>query len=387
MVILYAVMIVISGTSILAQQISCAKCGRYIREGQYIQVGSQYFHEEHFVCANCGRSIGTGQYFTQDGRFYDKRCYIDVFSLKCAWCGRPIEGQYTIKDGRNYHRDCFMVNVAPKCGWCGEVISDSSIVSSGKTYHNRCYFDHVALRCLLCDGIIEGEYMTSFRGGAWHKWHQGKVPECDMCAGFIDESKTGTFREFADDRYLCALCGESAITDVDDIEALADSLAPFLAGLGMVITTENLTFQLADKSEMAELGNRDRRDQRGYTDFRQYSTLFGLVKEQRLTVTLLDGMPRMECLKVLAHELTHVWLFTVGRTKTAPQLCEGSCNYVSLLVLQQHPGEGSRFLIGKLDQDTDPVYGDGYRKVKGWVEEVGIARWVEYLRTQDRNPW
>ncbi len=382
-----AIILVTTALCSAGDMVSCAKCGRYIREGQYIQVGNQYFHPEHFVCANCGKPIGTGEYFTKDGRFYDKACYVDLFSLKCAWCGRTIEGPYTIHDSRNYHKECFIANVAPKCAWCGEVITDSTITSAGKIYHNKCYFEHVALRCLLCDGTIEGEYMTSFRGGAWHKWHQGKVPECDMCGGFIDTSKPGTFRKFADNRYLCALCGESAITDVDEIKLLADTIAPILAGLGMVVNTEDLVFKLADKSDMLELGDRDKRDQRGYTDFRQYSSLFGLLKEQHLTVTLLDGMPRMECIKVLAHELTHVWLFSNGRSKTAPQLCEGSCNYVSLLVLRQYPGDESKFLIGKLDQDTDPVYGDGYRSVKAWVESVGVSKWVEYLKTQDKNPW
>ena len=370
-----------------ADQVSCAKCGRYIREGGYIQVGNQYYHPEHFVCANCNRPIGTGQYYTKDGRYYDRACYEQVFAVRCVWCGKSIDGEYAIHDGKNYHKACYAANVAPKCGYCGEAIADSSIVSGGKSYHHRCYYDHVALRCQLCGGTLDGEYMTSFRGGAWHKWHQGSAPECDMCAGFIDTGKSDTYTSFAGGRYLCSLCGASAITDVDEVETLADTIAPMLAGIGMTVDITKLAFQLAEKPEMAQLGDRDNRDQRGFTDFRQYSSLFGLIKDQRLTVTLLNGMPRMECIKVLAHELTHAWLFANGRTKTSPKLCEGSCNYVSLLVLRQYPGEESKFFMTKLEMDPDSIYGDGYRSVKGWVEKVGVQRWVEYLRTQDKNPW
>jgi hypothetical protein len=384
--LLFALLLMSCGEA-LAVAISCVKCGRYIREGEYVQADNKYYHKEHFVCARCGKPIGSGQYFSRDGQIYDRACFDDQFSLKCAWCGKSIEGEYRIRDGKNYHKSCYTANVAFKCDWCSEALLDSSIISEGKSYHTTCYTEHVALRCGLCGGVVSGEYLTTFRGGAWHSWHKESAPSCDFCAAFVDTGKPGAFVRYPDDRYLCEQCRKTAITDIDEVEALADSLAYILSGVDMRVTVDDLVFRLVDQTEMAQLGDRENRGQRGFTEFRQYSQMFGLFKEQHLTVSILNGMPRMECIKVLAHEMTHAWLFAAGRTKTEPLLCEGSCNYVALLALTQYPGAESEFLIEKMLMDTDPVYGEGLRRVKAWVEKVGIDTWVRYLQKNDKMPW
>lgn len=384
--LLFALVLMSCGEA-LAMAISCAKCGRYIREGEYMQADNKYYHKEHFVCALCGKPIGSGQYFTRNEKIYDRACFENQFSLKCGWCGKTIEGEYRIRDDKNYHKSCYSANVALKCGWCSEAIMDSSTISEGKSYHTTCYAEHVALRCGLCGGVVSGEYLTTFRGGAWHSWHKETAPSCDFCAAFIDTDKPAGHVKYPDGRYLCAPCRSTAISDIDEVEILADSIALALSGLNMQIATDELVFQLVDKTQMDRLGDHHNRDHRGFTEFRQYSRMFGLFKEQHLTVSMLNGLPRMECVKVLAHELTHAWLFANGRTKTKPLLCEGSCNYVAYLVLRQYPGPEAEFVTRNMLADPDPVYGEGLRRVKAWVEKVGIDAWVQYLQKSDKVPW
>jgi hypothetical protein len=381
------VITVILFSNVSSVTMTCAKCGRYIDDGRYVQVGDQYYHPDHFVCARCDKPIGASQYYSRDGINYDRACYEEQFALKCAWCGKIIEGDYTIRDGNNYHQACFTANLAPKCGWCGEPILDSFVTYEGNSYHNKCYSEHVGLRCGLCGGTIEGQYITTFRGGAWHSWHKGKVPECDFCGALIDTSKSGTYVCYSDNRYLCSQCGATAVTDIDSARQIAANVASVLSGMSMLISTENLEFVLAGQSEMDAQGGHTGRDRRGFTDYRQYSRMFGLFKEQRLTVYILSGMPTIECIEVLAHELMHAWLFTQGRTQTAPQLCEGSCNYASLLVLKRYPGVESDYIKERMLKDTDSVYGEGLRRVKNWVEDKGTAAWLNYITTNDKNPW
>lgn len=384
--LLFAVLFILWGEA-SAESISCSKCGRYIRDGKFVQAGDQYFHPEHFSCARCGKPIGSGQYFTRNGQIYDGVCFDTQFSLKCAWCGKTLEGEYRIRDDKNYHKSCYASNVAPKCGWCSEPILDSSITSKGISYHNKCYLDHIALRCGLCGEIIQGQYMTTFRGGAWHASHDKTVPACNFCLAPIDTSRPETFVCYNDKRCLCRPCRQTAVANIDEAKVLADSVAAILQGIGISVKTKQLDLRLVDSDRMAEVGGEKYRNQRGYTDFKQYSQMFGLFKDRFLKVYILDGMPRLECIGVLAHELTHAWLFSHGRTKTAPQLCEGSCNYASWLVLSQYPGDETDYIINNMMTDPDTVYGEGLRQVKAWVEKVGADAWVSYLQKRDKNPW
>jgi ribosomal protein L24E len=233
----------------------CAKCGKAITEGNYIQADGKYYHPEHFVCAKCGRAIGDQPYYPRDGKIYDKACYTDLFVDKCASCGKPIEGEYVIKDNLKYDKECFASGVAEKCAWCGQPIVDSSITYEGKIYHKTCYLQHVALYCTLCGGLIEGKYLTTFRGGAWHEYHKGQAPECDFCTAFIDKGKPGTYLRLDDGRYLCGTCMMTAITSNEMLTPLAQEVGGSLEAIRIRVDLHELVFHLVGKDVMSQLGD------------------------------------------------------------------------------------------------------------------------------------
>jgi hypothetical protein len=88
----------------------------------------------------------------------------------------------------------------------------------------------------------------------------------------------------------------------------------------------------------------------------------------------------------LAHELTHVWQFMAGRLKNDRALSEGSCNYAAYLVLQHYGGKQTEYAISNIIDDKDEIYGDGFRRVKRFAEENGIAAWLELLRKKNHFP-
>jgi hypothetical protein len=61
------------------------------------------------------------------------------------------------------------------------------------------------------------------------------------------------------------------------------------------------------------------------------------MKTRDIKVYILHGMPRIDAIATLAHELTHVWQSVHGRLENDPAFAEGSCNYASYLVLGQYP--------------------------------------------------
>jgi hypothetical protein len=94
---------------------------------------------------------------------------------------------------------------------------------------------------------------------------------------------------------------------------------------------------------------------------------------------LLYGMPRMEIISTVAHELAHIWQFNQGQFKSARAWAEGSCNYAAYLVLARYPGRESSFFRVSLTRDGDDVYGDGFRRVKTLAEAEGARSWLHHL--------
>ena len=138
-------------------------------------------------------------------------------------------------------------------------------------------------------------------------------------------------------------------------------------------------------------------------------------------ITLLTGLPRLQFCGVLAHELLHVWL-NEANLQPPTQLMEGFCNLGSHIVYttaaaaggggsrndlgNHHHGRLRRYnnnennnnpnrrrlalpndddstaalatvLLQQMQQDPDPVYGDGYRIMKQIYERQG---WDGVLR-------
>ena len=67
-------------------------------------------------------------------------------------------------------------------------------------------------------------------------------------------------------------------------------------------------------------------------------------------------------------------------------LSEGSANFASYLVLRRDGSQEAEFIIDNLMHDDDPAYGEGFRKVKKYVEEEGMDRWRKLLKKKHKRP-
>jgi hypothetical protein len=94
----------------------------------------------------------------------------------------------------------------------------------------------------------------------------------------------------------------------------------------------------------------------------------------------------MELISTIAHELTHIYFFNHGRFENDRAWAEGSCNYAAWLVLGMYPGRDSSFFRANMNQDFEPVYGEGFRRVKHFAEEKGVDKWVKRMRRKGELP-
>jgi hypothetical protein len=91
-------------------------------------------------------------------------------------------------------------------------------------------------------------------------------------------------------------------------------------------------------------------------------------------ISLLEGLPDLQFRGVLAHELLHVWLNEAG-LQPPTELMEGFCNLGSYAVYSSAETELdqglAKVLMQQMEQDPDPVYGDGYRVMKAILDQQG----------------
>jgi hypothetical protein len=155
---------------------------------------------------------------------------------------------------------------------------------------------------------------------------------------------------------------------------------------GIVIKRKKIPLELVSQNKMQSLSPRHQSEMAGFTKVRQTKSMLGMMTDTEVKVYILEKMPRMNFVATAAHELMHVWLGLNDRFDTEEILAEGSCNYAAFLVLSHYPGEADH-VIKYMQEDTDPSYGEGYRKVRWYVESAGKTAWLEHLRTENYPPW
>jgi hypothetical protein len=243
----------------------------------------------------------------------------------------------------------------------------------------------VALRCALCNGVIQGEYIQDYWGNAYHLRHQDD-PCCDSCSRFISPSVTGGGVRYDDGRYICSICQPQSVTDIDDVMSLIDEVAVRMATFGMEVDYKGLEVHLIGQQQMKDLSGERSSGLRGFTDYSHDWRIFKRAGNRKLNVYFLYGMPRMELIGTIAHELAHIYQFNHGRFKNDHVFAEGSCNYAAYLVLSNYHDKDSEFFRHALANETDHVYGEGFRRVKRFAEEQGTVIWLERLREKKDLP-
>jgi hypothetical protein len=355
--ILLSVFLILSIISLVGatKQIICAYCDKPIESGEYIKIDGNYYHKNHFLCAYCGRPISDQRYYSVNGRYYDSSCYFNAVLPKCGYCNLPIEGPY--------------------------------VESGGGYYHKQCYDEHLALRCSLCGGIITGDYIIDDWGNKYHIEHENHDPQCRYCQRFLSATVSEGGETYADGRTVCGICLKSAVNDRDEAEDIISEVGKKMAASGITIDVDKIKLALVDSRQMAKINPDLDEMAQGLTRFEQMSAYFGLVKERRIKIYILDGLPLREFVATAAHELMHAWLYTNGPADMDKMLVEGSCNYAAWLALMDDDSPEAEHIRKRMIAEALPTYGEGFRKVKSWVENNDIPTWLEYLKNNTQVPW
>ena len=220
------------------------------------------------------------------------------------------------------------------------------------------------MKCLICNTEIEGRYWID----AWQQTICGchKVEYCSSCGSFVKP----TDLHLDDGRCLCSFCKPSVVSLPRHIEWVDKRVRFILTSHGIDDLPKEITIKIINPVEMAKLNGSGRVSllQPGLTCTSRTVGMFGTRCNH--TIYMFDHLPKIKFAGVLAHEMLHTWLHEKN-ISLPPMLTEGFCNLGSYVVYVAINTEISKCLINSLEEDTDPIYGDGFRKVLGVYRNVG----------------
>lgn len=216
--------------------------------------------------------------------------------------------------------------------------------------------------CVVCGKPLIGRFVCDWNGnGACASHPHDSIPRCVSCHRFCNPGLSVALPHGA---YICPICKEDIVTKQTAAGIVAYiRKAYFKAGLGEI---RNWRLKVTDISIMyARHGN---------LNVRGFATRYGYDYE----ICILRHLSRVAFADVLAHEMLHIWQYNRG-LNPIPPLCEGFCNMGSYYVLQHIGTPEARTFMSMLEDNTDPVYGNGFRIVKaaydhgGWNEAVSLV--------------
>lgn len=346
----------------MAGQPVCRLCGQPLY-GHYITALNATWHPEHFLCAACHLPIRDASFNVYENQPYHPQCYIERVAPRCAFCGKPLAGSYITSEGRSYHPDC--------------------------------YREHVVPRCVYCNQPLTGEYMIDAWGNKFCKRHEREFPACEFCGRLIPPSQQEQGRPVA---VRCTVCRSRAIETPAQAVPLFESLKQWMGGQGLQLPAIPLRLELCDRATLirhmqqrgARSGNRGSAPFEPHTLGVTMSTTHMLNGREVRTdingVAVLRGLPAPLFSGVVVHELGHVWLVTQRIQGLPPWAEEGFCELLAHRYYRLLNSSESRYYAEGIEKNPNPIYGDGFRRVREVAYRIGFQHYVQQLRATKRLP-
>jgi LIM domain-containing protein/protein DA1 len=302
----------------------------------------------------------------------------------CKHCGQPIWGSYINALGATWHPEHFL------CAACHKLMGGTRFnLHEGAPYHPECFRQWIAPRCAYCGKPLVSEYLVDHWGTEFCKEHKGKYPACSFCGRLVPpQQQEQGVRDSGSVR--CPSCRASAIETIDQAQPIFSRLIRWVNAQGLMYNNLHLSLELVDRSRLAELfkgrGGTAGTDSLGVT-MSTTQTLNGrLISTDVKGVAVLEGLPSTLFQGVTIHELGHVWLIVHTIKGLSSWAEEGFCELLNYRYYTQLNTDESRYHAGGIESNPNPVYGDGFRRVRAIADALGFQRFVEMLRTTKRLP-
>ena len=221
------------------------------------------------------------------------------------------------------------------------------------------------VRCVICGQyILIGRYALDSWNQAAHDFH--KISFCFSCGRII--VKNGLV--LPDSRQLCEICQPSVVKTPLQIEWVDKRVRAILTSVSITDIPQDIQIEIVDPYQFMRIKGNNKIDlnQHGLAISKKITSK-GVPKNEH-KVYILDHLPKIAFAGVLAHELLHIWQNDKGINPPS-DICEGFCDLGSYAVYSAINNQLALHFIEQLEKSDNPVYGEGYRKVKRYLDQNG----------------
>ena len=301
----------------------------------------------------------------------------------CAYCHQPIQGNVLTALGSSWHPEHFV------CSACGQPIYEQSFnVQDGKAYHTACYRNVLAPRCTYCGKPLTGEYLVDHWGTKFCKEHEAHYPHCDFCGRLVSpqqqERQQGTSKP---ESMRCPICRSTAVETTDEAQPLFRQCIQWGSQQGLKYNNQKLSLELVNRAKLARyLSTHIEPHALGATMSSTYVQDGRVVRTEIGGVAVLHGLPAALFQGVTIHELGHVWLLVQGISNLPMWAEEGFCELLSQRFYTDINTPESLYHAHNIERNPNPVYGEGYRRMRAIADKLGFERFIERLSATKRLP-
>jgi len=292
---------------------------------------------------------------------------------RCATCGRSIVSSFSVFEGKNYCSEVCVEKLLPTCHQCQKRIISNFIKVENRNYCSDECFDLTISPCEIC-GLRNRSYVL-VEGVPFCEKH-AKGPFCEICLLPVK-----TKADVGDGRLICKSCHQSrAVLTGSRMDLIYQATWKQFSAFSMNTSGSLPVVKMVNKTALNFLLGKTFRDNDIHRSQGFYLRKEETGKPAECTIYLLSAMDEPLVYAVGYHETMHHWLaenYSNVSQKLSHDEHEGLCQWVSWRLCSDL---GNVRGVQIIEKDTDPVYGDGFRKVKAVLKEGNVQdvrRWLE----------
>jgi len=248
-------------------------------------------------------------------------------------------------------------------------------------------------QCAVCGKLmLAGGMLMDLWGNVHCARHREEYPACSACNRIVCPRLTGGGVTYADGRVVCSLCRETAVDTKQQAKPIVEAIAGWLHDRGVRFEGLVLKIDLGSTHQLRRAqGDRSSPTGPGWGQLlgviaRTTEHRDGHVRRKVNGVTILSGLPRELFEGVVAHELGHAWLYLARVDNLESWAEEGFCNLLSYVLHKERSTDEAHHWVKALEMDPDPVYGEGFRRVRTIFKKHGFGEALNYTFRHQRFP-
>jgi hypothetical protein len=204
------------------------------------------------------------------------------------------------------------------------------------------------------------------------------MPSCDNCNRLISKQLTKGGISVSGNRFVCNLCKPKVVNNKLQLKKNLTRVLRILQKIGIKDLPKRIPVTLVDsKSDLIKMSGHRHGNIQGYTNYEE-SILANKIIDQDYHIYILSNLHEEIFNAVLAHELLHVYLFQ-NQIDLKSDFREGFCNLGSSLIYENYNSKLSDYRLKNMNENSDPDYGIGFRKMKSMLDKIGWKRLLKKL--------